>query len=86
MIDGVLHFCKAKKALEVCREECQAISEKLASAEEKIEVEKACGVEKSLELEQLKNDIKLLDDNRRVTEDVSFSNHIYVCVCVSYMQ
>ncbi|XP_076948894.1 kinesin-like protein KIN-7O [Bidens hawaiensis] len=60
---------KAKKELEVCREECQVNSEKLASAEEKVEVEKACSVEKSLELEQLKNDIKLLDDHRRVTED-----------------
>ncbi|XP_076950142.1 kinesin-like protein KIN-7O [Bidens hawaiensis] len=60
---------KAKNELEVCREECQVISENLVSAEEKVEVEKACSVEKSLELEQLKNDIKLLDDNRRVTED-----------------
>ncbi|KAJ0716663.1 putative plus-end-directed kinesin ATPase [Helianthus annuus] len=60
---------KAKNELEVCREECQVISEKLAFAEEKVEAEKVCSVEKSLEVEQLKNDIKLLDDQRRLTED-----------------
>ncbi|KAM0070064.1 putative plus-end-directed kinesin ATPase [Helianthus debilis subsp. tardiflorus] len=60
---------KAKDELEVCREECQVISEKLAFAEEKVEAEKVCSAEKSLEVEQLKNDIKLLDDQRRLTED-----------------
>ncbi|KAF5774627.1 putative plus-end-directed kinesin ATPase [Helianthus annuus] len=60
---------KAKDELEVCREECQVISEKLAFAEEKVKAEKVCSAEKSLEVEQLKNDIKLLDDQRRLTED-----------------
>ncbi|KAM0049823.1 hypothetical protein Hdeb2414_s0008g00290471 [Helianthus debilis subsp. tardiflorus] len=60
---------KAKNELEVRREECQVISEKLAFAEEKMEAEKVCSVEKSIEVEQLKNDIKLLDDQRRLIED-----------------
>ncbi|GKC30235.1 kinesin-like protein KIN-7O, partial [Tanacetum coccineum] len=60
---------KVRNELEACREECHAISEKLAFAEEKVEVEKACSVEKSLEIERLKNDINLLDDQKRVTED-----------------
>ncbi|KAL8238901.1 hypothetical protein R6Q59_015468 [Mikania micrantha] len=59
---------KAKSELEACREECQIISEKVASAEEKMEMEKACSVEKSLEIERLKNDIRLLDDQKRITE------------------
>ncbi|KAL8210011.1 hypothetical protein R6Q57_006743 [Mikania cordata] len=59
---------KVKDELEACREEWQIISEKLASAEEKMEVEKACSVEKSLEIERLKNDIRLLDDQKRITE------------------
>ncbi|KAD6453624.1 hypothetical protein E3N88_08329 [Mikania micrantha] len=59
---------KVLSELEACREECQIISEKVASAEEKMEMEKACSVEKSLEIERLKNDIRLLDDQKRITE------------------
>lgn len=62
---------KVRNELEACREECHTISEKLAFAEEKVEVEKACSVEKSIEIERLKNDINQLDDQKRVTEDVS---------------
>nr|GEV32322.1 kinesin-like protein KIN-7O [Tanacetum cinerariifolium] len=60
---------KVRNELEACREECHTISEKLAFAEEKVEAEKACSLEKSLEIERLKNDINLLDDQKRVTED-----------------
>ncbi|KAI3828704.1 hypothetical protein L1987_02813 [Smallanthus sonchifolius] len=60
---------KVNNELEACREECQVIREKLAFAEEKVEAEKAVSVEKSLEIEQLMNNIRLLDDQKRITED-----------------
>ncbi|KAI3703509.1 hypothetical protein L1987_73635 [Smallanthus sonchifolius] len=60
---------KVNNELEACREECQVISEKLAFAEEKLEAEKEVSVEKSLEIEQLMNNIRLLDDQKRITED-----------------
>lgn len=65
-------YCfKVRNELETCREECQVISKKLASAEEKLEVEKVCSVEKSHEIEQLKNDLRLLDDQKKIS-DVPF--------------
>ncbi|KAI3692015.1 hypothetical protein L6452_31820 [Arctium lappa] len=60
---------EVRNELEACREECEAIKQKLAFAEEKVELEKACSVEKSLEIDQLKNDLRLLDDQKNISED-----------------
>ncbi|KAL4565287.1 hypothetical protein LXL04_029375 [Taraxacum kok-saghyz] len=48
--------------LEACRQECQIINEKL-------DMEKACSAEKSLEVEQLKNDIVLLNEQKKISEN-----------------
>lgn len=60
---------EARNELEACREECEAIKQKLAFAEEKVEVEKACSVEKSLQIDQLTNDLRLLDDQKNISEN-----------------
>ncbi|KVH91733.1 Kinesin, motor domain-containing protein [Cynara cardunculus var. scolymus] len=60
---------EVRNELEACGEECKAIKQKLAFAEEKLEVEKACSVEKSLQIDQLKNDLRQLDDQKKISED-----------------
>ncbi|KAJ9536971.1 hypothetical protein OSB04_029704 [Centaurea solstitialis] len=73
---------KVRNELEACREECKAIKQKLAFAEEKVEVEKACRltpvfllvialqhVEKSHQIDQLTKDLRLLHDQNKISED-----------------
>ncbi|XP_071737421.1 kinesin-like protein KIN-7O [Rutidosis leptorrhynchoides] len=64
---------KARIELDACRQECQLITSKLALAEEKLEMENTCSMERSIEIDQLKNDLRLLDDQKRISEDVLMS-------------
>ncbi|XP_023769531.2 kinesin-like protein KIN-7O isoform X1 [Lactuca sativa] len=60
---------EVRNELEACRETYNIINEKLAVSEEKVEVEKSCSMEKSLEIDRLKNDLILLDDQKKTSED-----------------
>ncbi|CAH1453440.1 unnamed protein product [Lactuca virosa] len=60
---------EVRNELEACRETYNIINEKLSVAEEKVELEKSCSMEKSLEVDRLKNDLILLDDQKKTSED-----------------
>ncbi|KAI3505372.1 hypothetical protein L1887_27484 [Cichorium endivia] len=51
-----------RNELEACNEKCNIINEKM-------EIEKACSAEKSLEIDRLKNDLILLDGQKKISED-----------------
>lgn len=53
---------EVRNELEDCKEKCNIINEKM-------EVEKACSAEKSLEIDRLKNDVILLDGQKKISED-----------------
>uniref|UniRef100_A0A7N2M2K8 Uncharacterized protein n=1 Tax=Quercus lobata TaxID=97700 RepID=A0A7N2M2K8_QUELO len=52
-------MAQVRDELESCREECRILRERLISSEENAEWEKKCSMEKSLEIDQLKNGLKL---------------------------
>ncbi|XP_075637404.1 kinesin-like protein KIN-7O isoform X3 [Castanea sativa] len=52
-------MAQVRDELESCREECRILRERLISSEENAEWEKKCSIEKSLEIDQLKNGLKL---------------------------
>ncbi|KAK4771629.1 hypothetical protein SAY87_032161 [Trapa incisa] len=50
---------KVRKELQSCRENCEALGEKLRCSEENLEQERNCSLEKIVEIEGLKNDLRL---------------------------
>ncbi|XP_012072668.1 kinesin-like protein KIN-7O isoform X1 [Jatropha curcas] len=52
---------EVRSELEFCREECKDLKERLACSEENEKHEMKCSMEKSLEIDQLKDDLKRVD-------------------------
>ncbi|XP_057983300.1 kinesin-like protein KIN-7O isoform X2 [Malania oleifera] len=60
-----------REELESCREECRVLEERLASCEEKAASEKNCSMEKSSEIDVLKNELQIVDvESKRSQENL----------------
>ncbi|WCJ33370.1 Kinesin-like protein KIN-7O [Euphorbia peplus] len=60
--------------LESCREECEVLKETLTCSEEKVKWELHCSMEKSLEINQLKDDINRLDAEIKQVQEEEVKN------------
>ncbi|KAK3228736.1 hypothetical protein Dsin_000617 [Dipteronia sinensis] len=58
---GAKGMLKVRNELESCREECKVLRERLTHSEKSAEWEKKCSMEKALEIDQLRNDLKGAD-------------------------
>ncbi|KAL5812063.1 hypothetical protein ACOSQ3_027013 [Xanthoceras sorbifolium] len=59
--EGTKRILEARNELESCREECKVLRERLTHSEKNAEWEKKCSMEKSLEIDQLRNDLEGAD-------------------------
>lgn len=60
---------EAQSELEICREECKVLKERLTSTEENAKWEMKCSTEKSLEIDQLKDDLKRVDAQGKQSQE-----------------
>ncbi|XP_062166470.1 kinesin-like protein KIN-7O isoform X1 [Alnus glutinosa] len=65
---------EVRNELESCREECRVLKERSTYYEENAELEKKCSMEKSLEIDQLKNDIKVANVESKQSQEMLKSN------------
>ncbi|KAK9289552.1 hypothetical protein L1049_007708 [Liquidambar formosana] len=84
---------EVRAELESCREECKVLRERLTCSEENEKWEKQCSMEKSLEINQLRNDIKIADVESKRSQDILKSSfetlsleHRHACEEVEKLQ
>ncbi|KAK6289850.1 hypothetical protein POUND7_001391 [Theobroma cacao] len=62
------------KELESCRKECNVLRERLIYFDEDATLEKKCSMQKSLQIDQLKNDVETADAKSKQSQQISKSN------------
>ncbi|KAK6232089.1 hypothetical protein SCA6_002162 [Theobroma cacao] len=62
------------KELESCRKECNVLRERLIYFDEDATLEKKCSMQKSLQIDQLKNDVETTDAKSKQSQQISKSN------------
>ncbi|EOY08992.1 P-loop containing nucleoside triphosphate hydrolases superfamily protein isoform 3, partial [Theobroma cacao] len=62
------------KELESCRKECNVLRERLIYFDEDATLEKNCSMQKSLQIDQLKNDVETADAKSKQSQQISKSN------------
>uniref|UniRef100_A0A5B7BK84 Putative centromere-associated protein E isoform X3 n=1 Tax=Davidia involucrata TaxID=16924 RepID=A0A5B7BK84_DAVIN len=61
---------EVRNELESCREECKVLEERLKFSEENAELEKKFSMDKSLENDQLKNELRMADDQGKMSQEI----------------
>ncbi|CAL5423099.1 unnamed protein product [Camellia sinensis] len=84
---------EVRNELASCREECKVLQERLTCSEENVKLEKTCSMEKSLENDRLRNELKVADEQcKKSVEDLKLklqmlaSEHHHACVEVEKLK
>ncbi|KAK2634402.1 hypothetical protein Ddye_029194 [Dipteronia dyeriana] len=67
---GAKEMLEVRNELESCREECKVLRERLTHCEKSTEWEKKCSMEKALEIDQLRNDLKGADFESNQSQEI----------------
>ncbi|WJZ93819.1 hypothetical protein VitviT2T_012726 [Vitis vinifera] len=61
---------EVRNELESCREECKVLKERLICSEENAEWERKCSMEKSFEIDRLRNDLEIADAESKRSQEI----------------
>lgn len=59
---------EVKRELESCRKECKVLEDQVTNSEKNLELQTKCSAEKSLEINQLREDLRVCDDHGKRTQ------------------
>ncbi|KAL2501882.1 P-loop containing nucleoside triphosphate hydrolase superfamily protein [Forsythia ovata] len=66
---------EVKDELEICRRECKDLDVRLTISEENANLEKQCSSEKSSEIDRLRNELRVADDDNKMSQELLKLKH-----------